>query len=126
MPSVEKISENRADFEFLLHSLNRLGDSLEIEKISKSYRANYSPEVQLSGYLYSTLLTAFTLLPSYVLNGQEFYVSDTVLDQCQSLQFVFQETCRELTTHFDNLQAYSLEHIRNDVKRSLIYFDRSW
>jgi len=72
------------------------------------------------------LLTAFTLLPSYVLNGQEFYVSDTVLDQCKSLQFVFQETCTELKKQFENIQSYSLEHIRNDVKRSLVYFDRSW
>merc|ERR1719265_2268851 len=126
MPSVEKISENRKEFELLLRSVNRLGDVLEVDKISKAYRAYYSPEVQLSGYLYSTLLTAFTLLPSYVLNGQEFHVSDTVLDQCQSLQFVFQQTCQELTTHFDNLQPYSLAGIRNDVKRALVYFDRTW
>lgn len=126
LPEMSQLADRRADFELLLHLLHRLGRALEIEHVSKNYRAHYSPDVQLSGYLYSTLLTAFTLLPSYVLNGQEFYVSDTVLDQCQSLQFVFQETCRELQKQFENLQAYSLEHIRNDVKRSLIYFDRSW
>mmetsp|Transcript_119209 Transcript_119209/g.229958 ORF Transcript_119209/g.229958 Transcript_119209/m.229958 type:complete len:866 (-) Transcript_119209:131-2728(-) len=126
LPEMSQLADRRADFELLLHLLHRLGRALEIEHVSKNYRAHYSPDVQLSGYLYSTLLTAFTLLPSYVLNGQEFYVSDTVLDQCQSLQFVFQETCRELRKQFENLQAYSLEHIRNDVKRSLIYFDRSW
>lgn len=126
LPDAEKITECRTEYEFILHSLNSLGDLFEVEKISKAYRAYYSPEVQLSGYLYSTLLTAFTLLPSYVLNGQEFQVSDTVLDQCQSLQFVFQNTCQELTTHFDNLQPYSLAGIRNDVKRALVYFDRTW
>lgn len=126
LPDMSHLADRRTDFELLLHLLHRLGRALEIEHVSKNYRAHYSPDVQLSGYLYSTLLTAFTLLPSYVLNGQEFYVSDTVLDQCQSLQFVFQETCRELRKQYENLQAYSLEHIRNDVKRSLIYFDRSW
>eukprot|EP00927_Polykrikos_kofoidii_P071792 TRINITY_DN68000_c0_g1_i1.p1 TRINITY_DN68000_c0_g1~~TRINITY_DN68000_c0_g1_i1.p1 ORF type:complete len:917 (+),score=173.67 TRINITY_DN68000_c0_g1_i1:329-3079(+) len=126
LPSVEQLSERRADFELLLHLLNRLGQTLEVEHVSKHYRAHYSPDVQLSGYLYSTLLTAFTLLPSYVLNGQEFYVSDTVLDQCKSLQYVFEETCKELKRQFENLQPFSLEHIRNDIKRSLVYFDKSW
>lgn len=126
LPSMDQLTDRRVDFEVLLHLLHRLGCTLEVEHASKSYRAHYSPDVQLSGYLYSTLLTAFTLLPSYVLNGQEFYVSDTVLDQCKSLQYVFQETCTELKKQFESLQSYSLEHIRNDVKRSLVYFDRSW
>eukprot|EP00929_Paragymnodinium_shiwhaense_P020871 TRINITY_DN13773_c0_g1_i1.p1 TRINITY_DN13773_c0_g1~~TRINITY_DN13773_c0_g1_i1.p1 ORF type:complete len:926 (+),score=159.52 TRINITY_DN13773_c0_g1_i1:86-2863(+) len=126
LPPSSQLAERRADFELLLHLLHRLGQALEVEHVSKQYRAHYSPDVQLSGYLYSTLLTAFTLLPSYVLNGQEFYVSDTVLDQCQSLQYVFQETCKELNRQFENLQPYSLEYIRNDIRRSLVYFDRSW
>eukprot|EP00747_Dinoflagellata_sp_TGD_P168259 gnl/TRDRNA2_/TRDRNA2_194209_c0_seq1.p1 gnl/TRDRNA2_/TRDRNA2_194209_c0~~gnl/TRDRNA2_/TRDRNA2_194209_c0_seq1.p1 ORF type:complete len:799 (-),score=151.53 gnl/TRDRNA2_/TRDRNA2_194209_c0_seq1:208-2604(-) len=126
LPAVDQLAERRVEFELLLHRLHRLGRELEVEQQSKGYRAHYSPDVQLCGYLYSTLLTAFTLLPSYVLNGQEFYVSDTVLDQCQALQDVFQETCRELQRLFENLQPYSLEPIRNDVKRSLVYFDRSW
>mmetsp|Transcript_391 Transcript_391/g.572 ORF Transcript_391/g.572 Transcript_391/m.572 type:complete len:842 (-) Transcript_391:234-2759(-) len=126
LPPMEQLTDRRVDFEVLLHLLHRLGNILDVEHVSKSYRAHYSPDVQLCGYLYSTLLTAFTLLPSYVLNGQEFYVSDTVLDQCKSLQFVFQETCSELKKQFENLQSYSVEHIRNDVKRSLVYFDRSW
>jgi len=123
---MDQLTERRVDFEVLLHLLHRLGCTLEVEHVSKSYRAHYSPDVQLCGYLYSTLLTAFTLLPSYVLNGQEFYVSDTVLDQCKSLQFVFKETCTELQKQFANLQSHTLEHIRNDVKRSLVYFDRTW
>mmetsp|Transcript_98817 Transcript_98817/g.176002 ORF Transcript_98817/g.176002 Transcript_98817/m.176002 type:complete len:842 (-) Transcript_98817:152-2677(-) len=125
-PGGSQLSERRADFELLVHLLHRLGLALNVEHQSKSYRAHYSPDVQLTGYLYSTLLTAFTLLPTYVLNGQEFYVSDTVLDQCQSLQDVFLETCKELKRQYENLQPYSLEQIRNDVKRSLVYFDRSW
>ncbi|CAK0857202.1 unnamed protein product, partial [Prorocentrum cordatum] len=92
----------------------------------QGYRAHYSPDVQLNGYLYSTLLTAYTLLPSYVLNGQEFYVSETVLDQCRSLQSIFRETCQELRRQFESLQPCSLVQIRNDVRRSLAYFDRSW
>mmetsp|Transcript_112784 Transcript_112784/g.318859 ORF Transcript_112784/g.318859 Transcript_112784/m.318859 type:complete len:943 (-) Transcript_112784:455-3283(-) len=126
LPEVSQLAERRTDFELLLQLLHRLGQSLEVDHVSKNYRAHYSPDVQLCGYLYSTLLTAFTLLPSYVLNGQEFYVSDTVLDQCQSLQYVFQETCKELRRQFENLQPYSLEHIRHDVRRSLGYFDKSW
>lgn len=126
LPSMDQLTDRRVDFEVLLHLIHRLGCTLEVEHVSKSYRAHYSPDVQLSGYLYSTLLTAFTLLPSYVLNGQEFYVSDTVLDQCKSLQMVFQETCTELKKQFESLQSYSLEQIRNDVKCSLVYFDRSW
>jgi len=126
LPPTSQLAERRADFELLIHLLDRLGHALSVKHVNKAYRAQYSPDVQLSGYLYSTLLTAFTLLPSYTLNGQEFYVSDTVLDQCHSLQFVFQETCKELKKQFENLQPYSLEHIRNDVKRSLVYFDRSW
>jgi len=125
-PPTTRLTECRSDFELLLHSLHRLGCELGVEHISKGYRTHYSPDVQLCGYLYSTLLTAFTLLPSYVLNGQEFYVSDTVLDQCTSLQQVFAETCTELTQQFDCLQPCSFEHIRSDVKRSLVYFDRSW
>lgn len=126
LPPMSDLAEKRAEFELLVHLLHRLGVALNIEYVSKSYRAHYSPDVQLTGYLYSTLLTAFTLLPTYVLNGQEFYVSDTVLDQCQSLQEVFLETCKELKRQYENLQPYSLEQIRNDVKRSLVYFDRSW
>lgn len=126
LPPMSQLAEKRAEFELLVHLLHRLGVALNIEYVSKSYRAHYSPDVQLTGYLYSTLLTAFTLLPTYVLNGQEFYVSDTVLDQCQSLQEVFLETCKELKRQYENMQPYSLEQIRNDVKRSLVYFDRSW
>lgn len=126
LPPASELGDKRSEYELLLHLLHRLGNALEVEHVSKSYRAHYSPDVQLYGYLYSTLLTAFTLLPSYVLNGQEFYVSDTVLDQCQSLQFVFHETCKELRRQFENLQACSLEQIRSDVRRSLAYFDRSW
>lgn len=118
--------ESRAEYEFCLHALCRLGDMLQVEKIPKSYRAYYSPEVQLSGYLYSTLLTAFTLLPSYLLNGQEYYVSDTVLDQCHSLQQAFAQTCREVKRHFETLSPYALMTVRQDVKRSLVYFDRAW
>jgi len=125
-PPTSRLTECRSDFELLLHSLHRLGCELGVEHTSKGYRAHYSPDVQLCGYLYSTLLTAFTLLPSYVLNGQEFYVSDTVLDQCNSLQQVFAETCDELMQKFESLQPCSFEHIRSDVKRSLVYFDRSW
>eukprot|EP00930_Biecheleria_cincta_P085223 TRINITY_DN7462_c1_g1_i1.p1 TRINITY_DN7462_c1_g1~~TRINITY_DN7462_c1_g1_i1.p1 ORF type:complete len:870 (+),score=168.60 TRINITY_DN7462_c1_g1_i1:107-2716(+) len=126
LPPTSQIAERRDDFELLVHLLHRLGTYLNVEHVSKNYRAHYSPDVQLSGYLYSTLLTAFTLLPTYVLNGQEFYVSDTVLDQCQSLQNVFAETCEELKRQYENLQPYSLEQIRNDVRRSLTYFDKSW
>lgn len=126
LPPTSQIAERRDDFELLIHLLHRLGTYLNVEHVSKNYRAHYSPDVQLSGYLYSTLLTAFTLLPTYVLNGQEFYVSDTVLDQCQSLQNVFSETCEELKRQYENLQPYSLEQIRNDVRRSLTYFDKSW
>jgi len=126
LPTMDQLTDRRVDFEVLLHLLHRLGCTLDVEHVSKSYRAHYSPDLQLCGYLYSTLLTAFTLLPSYILNGQEFYVSDTVLDQCKNLQGVFKETCTELQKQFENLQSYSLEHIRNDVKRSLVYFDRSW
>jgi len=126
LPPVGQLAERRADFELLLYLLHHLGEAIGVKHVSKHYRAHYSPDVQLSGYLYSTLLTAFTLLPSYVLNGQEFYVSDTVLDQCESLQVVFQETCMELRRQFDNLQPYSREQIRHDVRRSLVYFDRSW
>lgn len=126
LPPTSQISERRDDFELLVHLLHRLGTYLNVEHVNKNYRAHYSPDVQLSGYLYSTLLTAFTLLPTYVLNGQEFYVSDTVLDQCQSLQNVFSETCEELKRQYENLQPYSLEQIRNDVRRSLTYFDKSW
>eukprot|EP00931_Biecheleriopsis_adriatica_P039294 TRINITY_DN22473_c0_g1_i1.p1 TRINITY_DN22473_c0_g1~~TRINITY_DN22473_c0_g1_i1.p1 ORF type:complete len:888 (+),score=174.67 TRINITY_DN22473_c0_g1_i1:373-2664(+) len=126
LPPMSQLAERRADFEMLVHLLHRLGVALNVEHVSKNYRAHYSPDVQLSGYLYSTLLTAFTLLPTYVLNGQEFYVSDTVLDQCQSLQDVFLETCKELKRQYENLQPYSIGQIRNDVKRSLVYFDRSW
>merc|ERR1719191_1143751 len=100
LPPEEQIAESRPQYELLLRSLHRLGVAMEIEQMAKAYRAHYSPEVQLSGYLYSTLLTAFTLLPSYVLNGAEFYVSDTVLEQCRSLQFVFKETCNDLQTQF--------------------------
>jgi len=126
LPPTTELASQRSDFELLIHLLDRLGHSLSVKHVSKSYRAQYSPDVQLSGYLYSTLLTAFTLLPSYTLNGQEFYVSDTVLDQCKSLQFIFEETCRELKRQFENLQPYTLEHVRSDVRRCLIYFDRSW
>jgi len=126
LPPTCQLASQRSDFELLIHLLDRLGHALSVKHVSKSYRAQYSPDVQLSGYLYSTLLTAFTLLPSYTLNGQEFYVSDTVLDQCKSLQFIFEETCRELKRQFENLQPYTLEHVRSDVRRCLIYFDRSW
>jgi len=126
MPPMGQLAERRADFEFLLFSLHRLGREFHVEHASKSYRSHYSPDVQLSGYLFSTLLTAFTLLPSYVLNGQEFLLSDTVLEQCQSLQQVYQETCCELKKQFGRLQPFSIEHIRSDVRRSLMYFDRSW
>lgn len=126
LPPAAELGDHRSEFELLLHLLHHLGQALRVEHVSKGYRSHYSPDVQLCGYLYSTLLTAFTLLPSYVLNGQEFYVSDTVLDQCQSLQQVFQETCEELKRQFENLHPYSLEHIRSDVRRSLTYFDRSW
>merc|ERR1719159_1834755 len=118
--------ESRAEYEFCLHALCRLGDILQVEKIPKNYRAYYSPEVQLTGYLYSTLLTAFTLLPSYLLNGKEYYVSDTVLDQCGSLQNVFSQTCREIQRHFENLAPHTLMEVRADVKRSLVYFDWTW
>mmetsp|Transcript_75288 Transcript_75288/g.244839 ORF Transcript_75288/g.244839 Transcript_75288/m.244839 type:complete len:933 (-) Transcript_75288:66-2864(-) len=126
LPPSDQLSENRWDFEMLVHLLHRLGTAIGVEHASKAYRSHYSPDVQLTGYLYSTLLTAFTLLPSYVLNGQEFYVSDTVLDQCRSLQSVFLETCQMLKRHFSSLQPYSLEQIRSDVRRSLVYFDKSW
>mmetsp|Transcript_88816 Transcript_88816/g.176565 ORF Transcript_88816/g.176565 Transcript_88816/m.176565 type:complete len:793 (-) Transcript_88816:255-2633(-) len=126
LPPTSQLASQRSDFELLIHLLDRLGHALSVKHVSKSYRAQYSPDVQLSGYLYSTLLTAFTLLPSYTLNGQEFYVSDTVLDQCKSLQFIFEETCCELKRQFENLQPYTLEHVRSDARRCLIYFDRSW
>lgn len=126
MPPAEELAEHRWDFELLMHLLYRLGVVMGVDHCSKAYRSHYSPDVQLSGYLYSTLLTAFTLLPSYVLNGQDFTVSDTVLDQCRSLQAVFLETCQELRRLFDSLQPYSLDHIRSDVRRSLLYFDRNW
>lgn len=126
LPPLSQLAERRADFELLIHLLHSLGEALQVDHVSKSYRAHYSPDVQLTGYLYSTLLTAFTLLPSYMLNGQEFFVSSTVLDQCQSLQEVFRETCQELRRQFDNLQPYSMEPIRDEVRRSLVYFDRSW
>lgn len=126
LPPLSQLAERRADFELLIHLLHSLGEALQVDHVSKSYRAHYSPDVQLTGYLYSTLLTAFTLLPSYILNGQEFFVSSTVLDQCQSLQEVFRETCQELRRQFDSLQPYSVEPIREEVRRSLVYFDRSW
>lgn len=126
LPAASQLAEHRWDFELLVHHLHRLGVAMRVDHASKAYRSHYSPDVQLTGYLYSTLLTAFTLLPSYVLNGQDFYVSDTVLDQCRSLQAVFLETCEELKRQFNNLQPYSLDHIRTDVRRLLIYFDRSW
>lgn len=126
LPPASQLAEHRWEFELLIHLLHRLGVIMGVDHASKAYRSHYSPDVQLTGYLYSTLLTAFTLLPSYVLNGREFYVSDTVLDQCKCLQAVFIETCQSLKRQHDHLQPYALEQIRSDLRRSLIYFDRNW
>ena len=71
------------------------------------------------------LLSSSWLAWSHVLR-EEFYVSDTVLDQCNSLQQVFEETCQELLQRFESIGPGSFEHIRNDAKRCLVYFDRSW
>lgn len=49
-----------------------------------------------------------------------------MLDQCQSLQQAFAQTCREVQRHFETLSPYALMQVRQDVKRSLVYFDRAW
>ena len=53
-------------------------------------------------------------------------MSDTVLDQCSSLQNVFSQTCQEVQRHFENLAPHTLMDVRADLKRSLVYFDRTW
>ncbi|KAF4671961.1 Protein phosphatase 1G [Perkinsus chesapeaki] len=127
MPSSNGVGNgDKKAYGHVLDYIDRLSDYLLPKRIDKSYRRAYSPDVKVVGYLFNTLLTAFTLLPSYLLNGVEYTVSQTVLSQCVNLQKVFKTTCQDIVRAYGNLRANTVPTVRSDLANCLSYFDSVW
>ncbi|KAF4664615.1 hypothetical protein FOZ61_000684 [Perkinsus olseni] len=119
-------TDDKNTFIIVLNSIDRLSDVMMLKRVDKSYRRAYNPEVTVAGYLYNTLVTAYSLLPTYLLNGVQYDVSQTVLSECSNIRTVFRSTCEDIVAAYGNLRANTIPMVRSDLANSLTYFDSVW